>query len=226
MTFDIHLWLEAFLHNLKALFNKRIRFVGLQGSYARNEATEASDVDIVVILDDVSPVDLSAYHDMVACLSYPEKACGFIADQKSLLNWDRSDLFQFYHDTTPLYGDLDFLKPLIKRADVQRAIQIGVCNLYHLCGHNMVHQKKAAALQSQYKSAIFILQAIYYNRTSTYIRHKAELCTQVDAADLFILKTDLAFKENPNLAETSFDYYAGLLFNWAKDTLVIYSNDI
>ena len=48
---DIKLWMDRFIYLLKETFGERIYFVGLQGSYGRDEATEASDIDAVVILN-------------------------------------------------------------------------------------------------------------------------------------------------------------------------------
>ena len=51
-------WINQFLQVLDETFGERVWFAGLQGSYGRGEATETSDIDVVVILDDVSAVDL------------------------------------------------------------------------------------------------------------------------------------------------------------------------
>ena len=48
---DISGWINTFLETLTENFGERIWFVGLQGSYGRGEATESSDIDVVVILD-------------------------------------------------------------------------------------------------------------------------------------------------------------------------------
>ena len=48
---DITAWMQTFLQILNETFRDRVWFVGLQGSYGRGEATETSDIDIVVILD-------------------------------------------------------------------------------------------------------------------------------------------------------------------------------
>ena len=45
---EIHAWMERFLEELKANFAQHVWFVGLQGSYGRGEATETSDIDVVV----------------------------------------------------------------------------------------------------------------------------------------------------------------------------------
>ena len=51
---DITTWMNDFLQKLNLTFENRVWFVGLQGSYGRGEATETSDIDIVVILDELS----------------------------------------------------------------------------------------------------------------------------------------------------------------------------
>lgn len=96
---DIKTWIKDYLDKLKSLFGSHLLFVGLQGSYGCGEATESSDIDMVVILNCVSPEYLKMYSSMLDTLPNREKVCGFISGQKELMNWERSDLFQFYHDT-------------------------------------------------------------------------------------------------------------------------------
>ncbi len=106
MNFDINLWMKEYSSELRKIFGNRIWFVGLQGSYGRNEATEQSDIDAVVILDKVTLEDIKAYSALLDRLPYREKACGFISGKQELLNWEKSDLFQFYYDTLPIIGSL------------------------------------------------------------------------------------------------------------------------
>ena len=54
---DIHSWLEVFMGRLEERFHGRIWFAGLQGSYARGEAKETSDIDVVVIFNTFSMED-------------------------------------------------------------------------------------------------------------------------------------------------------------------------
>ena len=138
---DINVWLNDFIQKLNEVFASRVWFVGLQGSYGRGEATETSDIDVVVILEDLSVSDFQTYHDMLDTLPHRELICGFVSGKDEILNWEPSDLFQFYHDTTPIKGSLDCLLPLIDDVAVERAIKIGACNIYHGCVHNMLHEK-------------------------------------------------------------------------------------
>ena len=119
---NIELFLKEFLQKLDETFPNRIWFVGLQGSYARGEATETSDLDVVVILDELTAEDLERYSAMLDTLPQRELICGFVAGRRELMNWEASDLFQFYHDTLPIRGSLDELLPKLDAAAVNRAV--------------------------------------------------------------------------------------------------------
>ena len=102
---DISAWTDKFLQVLTQNFGERIWFVGLQGSYARGETTETSDIDMVVILDEVSVLDIQKYNAMLDTLSNREQICGFLSGKQELLHWEPSDLFQFYNYTDYLLLD-------------------------------------------------------------------------------------------------------------------------
>ena len=92
---DITAWMKNFLQALNEAFADRVWFVGLQGSYGRSEATDTSDVDVVVILDELSATDIIAYNEMLDTLPHRELICGFLSGKKEIMNWELSDLFQF-----------------------------------------------------------------------------------------------------------------------------------
>ena len=103
---DITTWTHNFQQKLNETFGNRVWFVGLQGSYGRGEATETSDIDIVVILDELSATDIQTYQNMLDCMPHRELICGFLSGQKEIMAWEPSDLFQFIHDTKPFKGSL------------------------------------------------------------------------------------------------------------------------
>jgi len=222
LNFDIDIWMKAYLDGMKSLFGSRLLFAGLQGSYGRGEATEGSDIDAVVILDHATPEDLKAYSAVLDTLPNREKVCGFISGRQELINWERSDLFQFYYDTTPVFGSIDFLRPLIRKEDVRRAIRIGACNIYHMCGHNMVHEKDAGILKSLYKSAAFTVQAIHYDRTGTYIKQKTGLIPALQPQEQEILQAGITLREQSNPAQAEFERLSEMLFNWAAELIIKY----
>ena len=210
---DINVWMNDFLQQLDEVFGSRIWFVGLQGSYARSEATENSDIDVVVILDTLSASDIKAYHDMLDTLPNRELICGFVSGKDEILNWEPSDLFQFYHDTTPIKGSLDELLPAIDHIAIDRAIKIGACNIYHGCVHNMLHEKSEDILKGLYKSASFVVQAIIYKQTGNYIQHQSRLLQVASIEERRITETFLKYKNGENV---DFNEASNLLFEWSQ----------
>lgn len=209
---DIKNWIAEFTNKVGQTFPNRVWFIGLQGSYGRGEATETSDIDVVVILDELRIDDLKVYRDMLDTLSNRELICGFISGKDELLNWETSDLFQFYYDTTPIKGTLDCLLEKIDIKAVKRAIKIGACNIYHACVHNFVHEKSEDILRSLYKSAVFVIQAVWFYETGKYIKSKTELQNAIVPPSA-VLTTALNLK---NGAEVKFEEMSALLINWAK----------
>lgn len=216
---NIKIWLEDYLEKMNVLFGPRLLFVGLQGSYGRGEETESSDIDVTVILDSASAEDLRKYRFMLDTLPHREKVCGFISGRQEILNWERFDLFQFYYDTTPLLGSIDFLKPLISPEDVRRAIRIGACNIYHMCGHNIVHEQSGVLLKDLYKQASFTIQAVYYEQTGTYIKRKAELISLLKPQEQEILQNFTNLKKEPNPPQKEFERLSELLFHWTAELI-------
>ena len=191
---DISTWMQDFLQTLNEAFTNRVWFVGLQGSYGRGEATKTSDIDIVVILDELSASDIQTYNTMLDTLPHRELICGFLSGKDELLQWEPSDLFQFYYDTTPIKGSLDELLTVIDDAAVGRAIKIGACNIYHGCVHNMLHEKSEDILRGLYKSASFVVQAIVFRQTGKYVKHQKELLSLAAPDEQAIVNTFMNLK--------------------------------
>jgi len=210
---DINLWMKHFTELLKETFGERIYFVDLQGSYGRGEATESSDIDVVVILDQLTVDDIKTYCHMIGTLPHRELICGFLSGKDELINWEPSDLFQFYYDTTPIEGSLDELLTRIDKEAVDRAIKTGACNIYHGCVHNMLYEKSDDIVCGLYKSASFVVQAIVFRDTGNYIKHQKNLIEVVNDETKEILNVFIALK---NGAAVEFDKMSESLFNWVR----------
>ena len=210
---DITAWMKNFLKSLNETFANRVWFVGLQGSYGRGEATETSDIDVVVILDELSAMDIQTYHNMLDSLSHRDLICGFLSGKSEVLNWEPSDLFQFCHDTTPIQGSLDEVMAVIDESVVNRAIKIGTCNIFHGCVHNMLYEKSEDILRGLYKSASFVVQAIVFLQTGNYIIHQKDLLQVVSFDERVIVETFLNLK---NGGTVEFNLMSETLFAWSK----------
>ena len=214
---DITTWMQEFLQALNNTFADRVWFVGLQGSYGRDEATESSDIDVVVILDELSASDIKIYNDMLDTLPHRELICGFLSGKAEIMNWEPSDLFQFCHDTTPIKGRLDEVLALVDESDVSRAIKIGACNIFHACVHNMLYEKSEDILVGLYKAAAFVVQAVAFRQTGNYIRHQKELLQTLSSDDRVIVESFINLK---NGTVTEFNLMSETLFAWAKKRIL------
>ncbi len=186
---DIENWLEEYKKAIINCFASRALFIGLQGSYARKEASEQSDIDVVLILDKVDMNDLVTYRNLVAKLSHRELLCGFVSGRDELKCWNEGDLFQFYFDTVALHGSLETIIPKITEENAKQASLVGACNIYHACSHNFLHAQEVDTLKMLYKSAFFVMQADYYCKTGLYINSRCKMQEIVEAEDEFILQT-------------------------------------
>ncbi len=212
---DLQKWSQLYQQTVLALFGKRVLFIGLQGSYARHEATNTSDIDVVLILDQVNFADLKLYKE--ALNSLPEQAliCGFVSGKEELLHWTKFDLFQFYYDTVAWYGNLADLIPKITVKEARQAVLVGACNLYHATSHNFLHAADPAVLQALYKTAFFVLQAKYYSETGSYINQRSTLAERLNGMDRAILEAGQKLQKVENLAA-----YSELLLKWSSSLII------
>lgn len=216
---EIHSWMETFLEKVRDAFGGRVWFVGLQGSYSRGEATEESDIDVVVILDKISMQDVRTYREMLDRLPQREQICGFFSGKEELLKWEPSELFQFTHDTTPYIGSLEEVLSFVDAAAVERAIKIGTGGVFHGCMHNLLHERREDRLKGLYKAASVTVQAIVFRQTGSYVRYQEELLSVANPEERRIVETFLSLKkggavELEKMSEVLLDW-AG---NWIRET--------
>lgn len=220
---NIQEWIKQFQKEILLNFKERICFIGLQGSYARGEATENSDIDVVVIFDTLTVDDLKQYDQIISQMSYREKICVFLSGRDEIICWEKSDLFQFYYDTKPIYKNLDFILPFIKQENIKQAILIGSCNIYHACCHNMIHEKSMTILKALYKQSIFVLQAKYFLNTHQYIHKKKELIDKLDLEDKKIINLYFNIQLEEKITDDNFDNYSNQLFIWSSQLIKKYN---
>ena len=211
-------WMRQLSHRLQDAFGARLRFVGLQGSRARGEAGPESDIDAVVILDEVSLADLRAYRALLAGMPEREKVCGFYGGQAELARWDRGDLFQFIHDTIPFHGDLSALTPPLGREEARRAALKGACDIYHGCTHGLLFDRDTAALRALYKMAAFALRAVYFCRTGEYIFRTDDLRERLTPPEARLLDGITAARTLTDDG-AAYEELCDRLRLWAADTI-------
>ena len=224
MIKDISVWMKSLIQKLSDAYGRRIVFIGLQGSYARGEATEQSDIDVVFILDELTLNDLATYKDVLRKMPCCEKACGFICGRQELLAWAKSDLFQLVCDTSPYFGDLNNLVGPIDRCYLIEAVKLGTGNLYHEVCHRFVFGGKLTeqveALKSAYKTVFFILRTCVFIETGQYVRQRGALEEYVSNADKHMLRVYGDWQQMKSDRAERPEYFFELMMNWCRLKLV------
>lgn len=212
--FDIDKWSGEFCRRLQNEFKGRLRFVGLQGSYKRGEATDSSDIDMVVILDEVSPRDLQCYRKLIAQMPYSHKACGFISGVEILKNWPRFDVFQLYCDTKAFIGTLsDFIAPF-DTDEIRQAVVAGASAIYHAAAHSLVFDPvPEEAAKPLCKSAFFVIRCERFLQTGAYPETKAEAFLSADERERRFLSFD---EKTPEILEDLMEWSGELLLRYGQ----------
>jgi len=213
---SIENYLEELVRILKQEFCSRLLYVGLQGSYGRGEADDNSDIDIMVVLDDMQIADIDKYRQIILSLEHGDKSCGFICGQSELANWNACEICHLAHTTEDYFGTLTTLVPSYTMEDVRMYIKISAGNLYHAICHSYIHspsRNNQEWLRASYKSVFFILQNVFYLRNGEFIRTQKELLSRLDEIDREVLATALLLKTQE---EHDFEEAYSLLFDWCK----------
>lgn len=219
---NLNEWLEELKNKLVLEFGKRLLYIGIQGSLARGEANEDSDIDAVVILDVLTCGDLDKYKKIIDSMPEAKKSCGFIAGKKEISHWPAYEIFQFLNDTKDYYGTLAAFCPKTNDTDIHNFIKISASNIYHYLGHERAHSdifKTTDVLNACYKPVFFILQNMHYLKTRRYIASKKELLNELSGKDLTMLDNLIKLKNND---EIDLKKAFSDLFNWCSGILAEY----
>ena len=218
--FQIDVYIPSLIELLKATYQERLLYVGLQGSYLRGEATEYSDIDIMVVINNIDVADLVEYKKAISSHEGYDKSCGFICGIEELQNWNPLEICHILHTTKDYFGTLSKLVPEYTEKDVRNFVKMSLGNLYHEICHRYIHaskEKNIAKLPYTYRSVFFILQNLYYLDSGKFISTKKELRKALTGKDKLILDTAISLGIG---SEFDFDKIFSLLFTWCKETMV------
>ena len=212
-------YMNRLIEALKDAFGKRLIYVGLQGSYLRGEATENSDIDPMVVIDQLSRSDLDIYRAIIAQLPDPANSCGFLCGRQELAHWNALEMSHLLHCTRDIYGTLADLIPAYDERDIRSFIQMSIGNLYHELCHRYVHrsdERNRAALPVTCKGVFFILQNLHHLRTGVFCATKQQLLSQLEGTDLAVMKLCV---ELPGAETYDFASAFETLLGWCQQTL-------
>lgn len=200
-------------------FGERLVYIGLQGSYLRNEATENSDIDIMAVIDDISVEDLDTYRQALVSIGNFDKSCGFICGRADLSHWNPLELCHLLNTTKDYYGELKNLVPAYTMEDERNYVKFSLNNLYHELCHRYIHadrEHNISRLPVTCKSVFYIVQHLHYLRTGNFVPTKRELLECVQDEDKAVLELSISLRNDDGY---DFDRAFSLLFRWCQSAL-------
>lgn len=204
---QIERYMNTLTRRLLETFGSQLCYVGLQGSYLRGEAHEKSDIDVMLVLESLTPEKLDQYRQLLMDLGHYDLSCGFVCGKEELRNWNALEICHVLHTTRDWYGALADFVPEYTREDVTQYTKMSLNNLSHALCHSYIHSGKEAALENlpgMYKGAFFILQSLHYLRSGEYIQTKHQLWQRLTGLDREILEGSMRPEDPVLCSEKAF----------------------
>lgn len=212
---DIDVWMNDLIDQLKTEFKERLVLVGLQGSRARGEQREDSDIDIVVVIEDLNADDLVSYRSIVQRMPHAELTCGFIGSPDALAAWPRHDVFNLVNDTNVRYGSFDFMNTKFTVEEARLAADACASEIYHALSHTAVFEPNMlpGLLQGCLKSVFFGIRAKHFAQTGEFVNSRAQLLNLANDDEKKLLQ---AYNGDTQMDDQEL---ASRLLQWSKDEL-------
>jgi hypothetical protein len=214
-------WMSELLPQLREAFGPRLLYLGLQGSYRRGEASESSDIDLVVLLDTVELADLDAYRAIVHAMPEGHKACGFFCGIREFSAWPPHELFAFGQDTVDHFGKLDDYLPPVSREDIRYGARVSASALLHMLTHSYLYadeEPAQAILKEAYKAAFFLMQVVHYLESGQFCAGKQELLLCLEGTERMIVEAGVSFSGwlEAHSEQQAFE----MLLDWCRDVML------
>lgn len=212
---DIDVWMNDLIDQLKTEFKERLVLVGLQGSRARGEQREDSDIDIVVVIEDLNADDLVSYRSIVQRMPHAEFTCGFIGSPDALAAWPRHDVFNLVNDTDIRYGSFDFMDTEFTAEEAKLAADACASEIYHALCHTAVFEPNMLPdlLQGCLKSVFFGIRAKHFAQTGKFVNSRVQLLNLVNDSERWLLQ---AYDKDVQMDNKEL---ASKLLRWSNDEL-------
>ncbi len=174
MAFSIESWLHSFSTKPQGAFGSRLLFLGLQGSWRRQEAGPNSDIDLVTVLDRIALADLETYRDLAASMEGAYPPADFSRERRSSVPGLNRTPISFSGTPGPYWVlSTGCWGPSPGRTSGKRW-RWEPPTLYHSAVHAYLYEDAPTAqLSGLYKGAYFVLRAKHELATGGGHRHQS-----------------------------------------------------
>jgi hypothetical protein len=223
MEIEVRQWLDTYVARIKDAFGDRLLYAGCNGSQARGEATQNSDIDVNIVLDRLSEGDLIKYRALARAVPGKRKICGFICGKAEMQAWPRHELFQFTQGSITLFGTLAGMVEPPLEGDIWENILNTASGIYHLACHSFIYSgdlaQAAEGLLDAYKFAFFALQEWVYVAKKKYVPTKKELIAELNGENKAILEICMNWDNQKTDREKTPEKYFFALIGWAASMM-------
>ena len=213
-------YIKDMISDLQTVFGTRLCYVGLQGSYLRGEAHAGSDLDLMVVIDGLSPDDLNLYRACLANRGDGIPSCGFLCGRAELAAWNPLEAAHVLHSTKDFFGTLAPLLPPYTEDDHRRYVQLSLGSFYHALCHRYVHggeEGRAVSLGRHEKELFFLLQDLHFLRCGVFIPTRAALYDALHPQDRAVWDAVKAAGDHPDAID--FAQAFAEIFAWCQSVL-------
>ncbi|WP_251198087.1 nucleotidyltransferase domain-containing protein [Anaerotardibacter muris] len=209
---DVNSWMRELRAKLVDAFGNRLVLVGIQGSRARGEERETSDIDSVVVIEELTAKDIEVFRGVVGTMPHAELACGFIGSPEVLAAWPRYDVFNLVNDTRVLQGSFDFMNTNFTTNDALLSAKAGASEIYHTLCHTLAFESETleAVVEACVKNTFFVMRALVFARSGEYLVSRARMRSFASDQELVFLD---AYDADEALDAAAL---ANVLIEWAQ----------
>lgn len=214
--FDVNDWMDSLRGKLMAAFGDRLALVGVQGSRARNEARETSDIDAVIVIEGLTKDDLATCRKVVSSMAHSGLVCGFVGSPETLAFWPRHDVFNLVNDTRVVYGSFDFMDTGFTSDDAVLSAKVVASEVRHAVCHAIAFEPEALTPTTEacVKSAFFAMRALTFAATGEYPESRARMLELSGPEERFLLHAYEGFQE------ADVDEVSEALLKWSEGVLL------
>lgn len=219
---QVDAWLSEFVTKLKDKFGSRLIWVDHHGSWARGEPREESDIDCMVLFDQVGEADLGTFRDIISSMPDAVKlASAAIVSILELKMTPRLYMLQCFHGHKVLYGSIEGIVEPPDPDDLVEDIKFKADENLHAARHYLLHphdlSKVVHKLKYHFKRCFYALQSWFFLTQGEFINTKAEMLRILDDPnDIEVVRIARDWHKLTNDLTVRPTYYIELLERWAR----------
>jgi predicted nucleotidyltransferase len=222
---QVDVWLTEFVTKLREAFGERLVWVGHHGSWARGEPRPESDIDCMVVLDNVEDTDLKTFRGIIHSMPEANRlASGSIMSISELKMTPRLYMLQCFYGLKVLYGSIEGVVEPPGPDDLVEDVKFKADENLHAARHYLLYPHDLAEvvhkLKYNFKRCFYALQSWVLLTEGRFTDTKAEIIEMLDDnVDKEVIRVARDWYEITDDLSDRPAYYIGLLERWSRNMM-------